>query len=105
MFVNCVQEEYAALQAKYKDIKAHRIREVEEVIAEIKAQEQAHTKKALQLAAHWEAEAQRQAAIAQHGDIVTLQRKAEQQEAQMLDLQELLVDTQAQVQQISPSLA
>lgn len=70
---------------------------MELVIKDIRAQEQAHTKKALQMAAHWESEAQRQAAIAQHGDVVALQKRVEEQEAQMLDVQELLVDTQAQV--------
>ena len=78
-------------------MKAQRIQEVEDVIMEIKAQEQAHTQKALQLAAHWEAEAQRQAAIAQQGDVAALQGRVDEQEKQLTDLQELLLDTQAQV--------
>ena len=78
-------------------MKAQRIQEVEDVILEIKAQEQAHTQKALQLAAHWEAEAQRQATIAQHGDVLALQGRVAELDKQLADLQELLLDTQAQV--------
>lgn len=92
-----MQEEYTSLHSKYQEVKAQRIQEVEDVIVEIKAQEQAHTQKALQLAAHWEAEAQRQAAIAQHGDVVALQGRVDEQERQLADLQELLLDTQTQV--------
>lgn len=91
------QEKYAALHGKYQDVKAQRIQEVEGVMMEIKAQEHSHTQKALQLAAHWESEAQRQAAIAQHGDVAALERRLQDQDAQLQDTQELLLEAQTQV--------
>lgn len=93
----CAQAEYTSLQQKYEEIKAGHITDVETVITEVRAQEQAHTKKALQLAAHWEAEAQRQAAIAQAGDVTHLQHRIEVFEQELSHLQSALIDQEAQV--------
>ena len=43
------QEEFAALHAKYMEVKAQRIQDVEEAITEIRAQEQVRSKKAMQV--------------------------------------------------------
>ena len=45
----CFQEEFAALHAKYKEVKAQRIQDVEEAITEIRTQEQVRSKKAMQV--------------------------------------------------------
>ena len=45
----CFQEEFAALHAKYMEVKSQRIQDVEEAITEIRAQEQVRSKKAMQV--------------------------------------------------------
>ena len=92
-----LQAEYDSLQQKYEEIKSSHIADLENVITEVRSQEQAHTKKALQLASHWEAEAQRQAAIAQAGDVTQLQKQIEGLERQLSNLQEALIDQEALV--------
>ena len=59
------------LQQKYKEVKERQIEDVENAILDLRAQEEAHSEKARQLAAHWKAEAERQAALA--ASAVTLQ--------------------------------
>ena len=70
---------------------------MENAITDVRSQEQAHTKKAQQLALHWEAEAQRQAAIAQAGDVVHLQDQVEGLKNELSQLETALVDCEAQV--------
>ena len=51
----------------------------------------------MQLAAHWETEAQRQAAIAQHGDVAMLQKELEALQTESTTVKRLLLDEEAKV--------
>lgn len=70
---------------------------MEGAIKEIKAREANRTAKAMHLANHWEAEAQRQAAIAQHGDIAVLERENEALQEELHAKQKRLIDADSQV--------
>ena len=51
----------------------------------------------MQLAAHWETEAQRQAAIAQHGNVALLQKELEELQNEATTVKQLLLDEEAKV--------
>lgn len=86
-----MQAQYKALHGKYSELKMHKIMDIESTITDIRDQEQSRSRKALQLATHWEAEAQRQAAIAQFGDTATLEKELDKlKEAVIMKEQALL---------------
>lgn len=88
--------------AKYQDIKAQRIVEVEEAIKQIRAEERAHTQKAVQLATHWEVEAQRQAAVATTGEAAVLRRQLDNLSAENNELRRQLLDSRTEASGLNP---
>lgn len=70
---------------------------MEGTIKAIETREAALSQKGRQLAAHWEAEAQRQAAIAQHGDVAHLTAKITELESALAAAKTQLLDTEAEV--------
>ncbi|CAL8467543.1 g7081 [Coccomyxa elongata] len=107
-----LQEEYAALQSKYQDLKKQRIQELESMIGEQSNKAKEHCKSAMELAKHWKKEAERQANFAKEAGSAqvreALERLTQQNEtlrAQLLEAESALLAEQEAVADLKQALA
>ncbi|BDA42822.1 hypothetical protein COCOBI_03-7150 [Coccomyxa sp. Obi] len=107
-----LQEEYAALQSKYQDLKKQRIQELESMIGEQSNKAKEHCKSAMELAEHWKKEAERQAKFAKEAGSAqvreALERLTQQNEtlrAQLLEAETALLAEQEAVADLKQALA